>query len=80
MLHVQELIKLRSSGRTRRYEVLARSQRDAGRNEVPPAFIAESAKGNEGAALDALVVERLLQLAGHSTARRSGIPSPPASP
>ena len=63
-LFVQELIKLRSSGRTRRYEVLARSQRDAGRNEVPTAFIAESAKGQEGAALDALVLERLLQWLG----------------
>lgn len=63
-LYVQELIKLRSSGRTRRYEVLARSQRDADRNEVPTAFIAESAKGQEGAALDALVVERLLQWLG----------------
>ncbi len=63
-LHVQELIKLRSSGRTRRYEVLARSQRDAGHNEVPPAFLAESAKGREGAALDALVVERLLKWLG----------------
>jgi EAL domain-containing protein (putative c-di-GMP-specific phosphodiesterase class I) len=64
VLHVQELIKLRSSGRTRRYEVLARSQRDAGRNEVPPAFIAEAAKGSEGAELDALVVERLLKWLG----------------
>jgi EAL domain-containing protein (putative c-di-GMP-specific phosphodiesterase class I) len=63
-LYVQELIKLRSSGRTRRYEVLARSQRDANRNEVPTAFIAETAKGREGAALDALVVERLLQWLG----------------
>jgi EAL domain-containing protein (putative c-di-GMP-specific phosphodiesterase class I) len=63
-LYVQELIKLRSSGRTRRYEVLARSQRDADRNEVPTAFIAETAKGREGAALDALVVERLLQWLG----------------
>jgi len=64
MLAVQELIKLRSSGRTRRYEVLARSRRDAARNEVPPAFIAETAKGIEGAALDALVVERLLRWLG----------------
>lgn len=63
-LYVQELIKLRSSGRTRRYEVLARSQRDAHRNEVPTAFIAEATKGREGAALDALVVERLLQWLG----------------
>jgi EAL domain-containing protein (putative c-di-GMP-specific phosphodiesterase class I) len=44
--------------------VLARSRRDAARNEVPPAFLAETAKGNEGAALDALVVERLLRWLG----------------
>jgi EAL domain-containing protein (putative c-di-GMP-specific phosphodiesterase class I) len=59
-LFAQELIKLRSSGRTRRYEVLARSQRDAHRNEVPAAFVADSARGKDGSALDALVMERLL--------------------
>ena len=63
-LFAQELIKLRSSGRTRRYEVLARSQRDANRNEVPAAFVAESARGKDGAALDAMVVERLLAWLG----------------
>jgi EAL domain-containing protein (putative c-di-GMP-specific phosphodiesterase class I) len=63
-LFAQELIKLRSSGRTRRYEVLARSQRDAHRNEVPAAFVADSARGKDGAALDAMVVERLLTWLG----------------
>ncbi len=63
-LFAQELIKLRSSGRTRRYEVLARSQRDVNRNEVPAAFVAESARGKDGAALDAMVVERLLTWLG----------------
>jgi len=63
-LFAQELIKLRSSGRTRRYEILARSQRDAHRNEVPAAFVAESARGKDGAALDAMVVERLLTWLG----------------
>ena len=63
-LFVQELIKLRSSGRTKRYEVLARSRRDASRNAVPTAFVAESARGQEGAALDALVVEHLLKWLG----------------
>jgi EAL domain-containing protein (putative c-di-GMP-specific phosphodiesterase class I) len=63
-LFAQELIKLRSSGRTRRYEVLARSQRDAHRNEVPAAFVADSARGKDGAALDAMVVERLLAWLG----------------
>jgi len=64
MLYVQELIKLRSNGRTRRYEVLARSRSDAARDEVPPAFIAESAKGREGAVLDGFVVQRLLTWLG----------------
>ncbi len=63
-LFAQELIKLRSSGRTRRYEVLARSQRDANRNEVPAAFVADSARGKDGAALDLMVVERLLSWLG----------------
>ncbi|MEJ1966176.1 MAG: EAL domain-containing protein [Gammaproteobacteria bacterium] len=63
-LFAQELIKLRSSGRTRRYEVLARSRRDATRNEVPAAFVAESARGKDGAALDAMVLERLLTWLG----------------
>ena len=63
-LFAQELIKLRSSGRTRRYEILARSQRDAHRNEVPAAFVAESARGKDGAALDAMVLERLLTWLG----------------
>jgi EAL domain-containing protein (putative c-di-GMP-specific phosphodiesterase class I) len=44
--------------------VLARSMRDAGRNEVPTAFVSEAARGREGAALDALVLERLLQWLG----------------
>jgi EAL domain-containing protein (putative c-di-GMP-specific phosphodiesterase class I) len=59
-LYVQELIKLRSNGRTRRYEVLARSRRDASRNEVPAAFVAESANGHDGSVLDSLVVQQLL--------------------
>jgi Amt family ammonium transporter len=63
-LFAQELIKLRSSGRTRRYEVLARSQRDANRNEVPAAFVADSARGKDGATLDLMVMERLLSWLG----------------
>jgi EAL domain-containing protein (putative c-di-GMP-specific phosphodiesterase class I) len=63
-LFAQELIKLRSNGRTRRYEVLARSQRDAHRNEVPAAFVADTARGKDGAALDFMVMERLLAWLG----------------
>ena len=60
-LSVQELVKLRSSGRTRRYEVLARSRRDASRDEVPAVFIASSTSGSDGAALDTIVVKRLIE-------------------
>lgn len=65
-LSVQELVKMRSSGRTRRYEVLARSKRDAARNEVPAAFVARSAAGADGAALDGHVARQLIDwLRGH---------------
>ncbi len=65
-LSVQELVKLRSSGRTRRYEVLARSRRDPDRDEVPAAFVAQSANGRQGAMLDDVVVQRLFAwLANH---------------
>jgi EAL domain-containing protein (putative c-di-GMP-specific phosphodiesterase class I) len=64
VLHVQELIKLRSNGRTRRYEVLARSRSDASREEVPAHFVADSAKGQEGSVLDGYVVQRLLTWLG----------------
>ncbi len=64
VLHVQELIKLRSNGRTRRYEVLARSRSDASREEVPAHFIADSAQGQEGSVLDGYVVQRLLTWLG----------------
>jgi EAL domain-containing protein (putative c-di-GMP-specific phosphodiesterase class I) len=64
VLHVQELIKLRSNGRTRRYEVLARSRSDASREEVPAHFLADSVKGQEGSKLDGYVVQRLLTWLG----------------
>ncbi len=59
-LSVQELVKMRSSGRTRRYEVLARSRSDSGRNEVPAAFVAKSASGRDGATLDGEVIHQLV--------------------
>jgi EAL domain-containing protein (putative c-di-GMP-specific phosphodiesterase class I) len=65
-LAVQELVKLRSNGRTRRYEVLARSRRDAGRNQAPDAFITNSVRGHDGAKLDDLVLQQLFGwLANH---------------
>ena len=45
---------------------LARSRRDAERDEVPAAFVAQSANGRQGAVLDDLVVQRLFAwLANH---------------
>lgn len=66
VLNVQQLTQLRSGGRTRRYEVLARSKRDVGRKQVPPAFVAPAARGHEGAVLDGLVVRRLLAWLGEN--------------
>jgi EAL domain-containing protein (putative c-di-GMP-specific phosphodiesterase class I) len=66
VLDVQQLTQLRSGGRTRRYEVLARSRRDAARKQVPPAFVAPATRGPEGAALDGLVLKQLLTWLGEN--------------
>jgi EAL domain-containing protein (putative c-di-GMP-specific phosphodiesterase class I) len=66
ILDVQQLTQLRSGGRTRRYEVLARSRRDAQRKHVPSAFIAPAARGPDGAALDGLVLKQLLTWLGEN--------------
>jgi EAL domain-containing protein (putative c-di-GMP-specific phosphodiesterase class I) len=66
ILDVQQLTQLRSGGRTRRYEVLARSRRDVARKHVPAAFVAPTARGPEGAALDGLVLKRLLTWLGEN--------------
>jgi EAL domain-containing protein (putative c-di-GMP-specific phosphodiesterase class I) len=66
ILDVQQLTQLRSGGRTRRYEVLARSRRDSARKQVPPAFVAPAARGPEGAALDSLVLKQLLNWLGEN--------------
>jgi len=66
ILDVQQLTQLRSGARTRRYEVLARSRREAGRKHVPAAFVAPGARGPEGAALDGLVLRRLLTWLGEN--------------
>jgi EAL domain-containing protein (putative c-di-GMP-specific phosphodiesterase class I) len=64
-LSVQELVKLRTSGRTRRYEVFARSRSQSNRNQVPGIFLGTAAQGKEGAILDDLVVQRLLAWLNH---------------
>jgi EAL domain-containing protein (putative c-di-GMP-specific phosphodiesterase class I) len=66
VLDVQQLTQLRSGGRTRRYEVLARSRRDAARKQVPPAFVAPATRGPEGAVLDGLVLKQLLTWLGEN--------------
>ncbi len=66
ILDVQQLTQLRSGGRTRRYEVLARSRRDAQRRQVPPEFLAPTARGPQGAVLDALVLAQLLSWLGQN--------------
>jgi EAL domain-containing protein (putative c-di-GMP-specific phosphodiesterase class I) len=66
ILDVQQLTQLRSGGRTRRYEVLARSRRDVARKQVPAAFIAPATRGPDGAALDSLVLKQLLTWLGEN--------------
>ena len=63
-LFVQELIKLRSNGRTRRYEVLARSRATRTATKCRRRSSPSPRKGKEGAALDAFVVQRLLTWLG----------------
>jgi len=66
ILDVQQLTQLRSGGRTRRYEVLARSRRDGARAHVPSAFVAPATRGPAGAVLDTLVMRRLLTWLGEN--------------
>lgn len=66
ILDVQQLTQLRSGGRTRRYEVLARSRRDAERKQVPPEFVGAAARGAQGAVLDAHVLRQLLAWLGEN--------------
>jgi EAL domain-containing protein (putative c-di-GMP-specific phosphodiesterase class I) len=66
ILDVQQLTQLRSGGRTRRYEVLARSRRDGARAHVPSAFVAAATHGPVGAVLDSLVLRRLLKWLGEN--------------
>jgi EAL domain-containing protein (putative c-di-GMP-specific phosphodiesterase class I) len=66
ILDIQQLTQLRSGGRTRRYEVLARSRRDAERKAVPPAFVGSEARGPQGAVLDAHVLRQLLGWLGEN--------------
>jgi EAL domain-containing protein (putative c-di-GMP-specific phosphodiesterase class I) len=59
-LSVQQLLKLRSGGRTRRYEVLLRSRHDAERNEMPHTLVQAAAKELGESGLDEFVVTQLL--------------------
>lgn len=64
VLSVQQLLKLRSGGRTRRYEVLLRSRNDPARNEMPHTLVQAAAKELGECALDEFVVVELLNFLG----------------
>ncbi|HKZ74582.1 MAG TPA: hypothetical protein VJ011_10990, partial [Steroidobacteraceae bacterium] len=64
VLSVQQLLKLRSGGRTRRYEVLLRSRHDADRNEMPHTLVQAAAREIGECALDEFVVTQLLGFLG----------------
>ncbi|MGQ0835614.1 MAG: EAL domain-containing protein, partial [Gammaproteobacteria bacterium] len=75
-LSVQQLLKLRSGGRTRRYEVLLRARNDAERNELPHTLVQRATKEIGEAALDEFVLTELL---GFLAAHRSVWEAEPTS-
>ena len=61
-LYVQQLIKLRSNGRTRRYEVLLRDDRsDSSPQEAPRDMLDRAEAPDSGGVLDRVVVSELCQ-------------------
>lgn len=60
VLFVQQLLKLRSGGRTRRYEVLLRSREDASRDVVPRSLMQAGSEHGKSSALDRHVLGELL--------------------
>jgi EAL domain-containing protein (putative c-di-GMP-specific phosphodiesterase class I) len=62
MLYVQQMLRLKTSGRTRRFEVLLRTRRNSGSEERAPAHVLREADepGSRGE-LDRYVVAQLLQ-------------------
>lgn len=64
VLFVQQLLRLRSMGRTRRYEVLLRSRHEPERNAAPQALAQTSADRRSSAALDRHVLDELLRYLG----------------
>jgi EAL domain-containing protein (putative c-di-GMP-specific phosphodiesterase class I) len=75
VLSVQQLLKLRSGGRTRRYEVLLRSKNDPARNEMPHTLVQAAAKELGEGALDEFVVVELLTFLGANRAVWESEPS-----
>jgi EAL domain-containing protein (putative c-di-GMP-specific phosphodiesterase class I) len=75
VLSVQQLLKLRSGGRTRRYEVLLRSRKDPERNEMPHTLVQAAAKEVGECALDEFVVVELLTFLGTNRAVWEGEPA-----
>ncbi len=58
-LHVQQLMKLRSGGRTRRYEVLVRGRQDAGGDAMSENLVKALSLRETAAAIDRAVVSQL---------------------
>ena len=58
-LHVQQLMKLRSGGRTRRYEVLVRGRQDASGDAMSPELVKALSLRESAAAIDRTVVTEL---------------------
>ncbi|HEX7417591.1 MAG TPA: EAL domain-containing protein, partial [Steroidobacteraceae bacterium] len=66
MLVVQQLLKLRSGGRTRRFEVLLRSRKDPTRDAVPLSLVQSMSAVDSGSIIDRHVLSQLIHwLAGH---------------
>lgn len=61
-LYVQQMLRLKTSGRTRRFEVLLRTRRSHGVEErAPETLLQEADEPNSGGALDRHVVQQLVQ-------------------
>ncbi|MET0279558.1 MAG: EAL domain-containing protein [Steroidobacteraceae bacterium] len=61
ILYVQQLLKLRSTGRTRRYEVLLRADgADSSQQEAPRELLARAEAADSGGKLDRVVLGELL--------------------
>jgi EAL domain-containing protein (putative c-di-GMP-specific phosphodiesterase class I) len=63
-LVVQQLLKLRSGGRTRRYEVLLRSRKDPARDAVPASVLQAISASDSNSGIDRYVLTELVTWLG----------------